>query len=150
VSKIDIIIDILTPCLIYSKNSKVIDTEYSIIREDDLSKVLKKYGWKFNWRKEFENNKHIYKLVLKGDNQIQGLISIVRKEDTVGVNLIESAPHNFGHNGQYKGVGGHLFAIASKLSFDYGYEGYVSFTAKTKLINHYQNTLNAILISTTT
>ena len=46
-------------------------------------------------------------------------------------------------NGKYKGVGAHLFAIACKLSWDVGNEGYVQFTAKTDLIGHYEKMLNA-------
>lgn len=49
-------------------------------------------------------------------------------------------------DGKYKGVGAHLFAIACKHSWDAGNEGYVQFTAKTDLIEHYQKTLNAHLL----
>jgi hypothetical protein len=34
-------------------------------------------------------------------------------------------------------------AYACKISFQRGFEGYVSFTAKTKLIDHYEKTLGA-------
>jgi len=40
-------------------------------------------------------------------------------------------------------VPGNLVAFACKLSFEKGYEGFISFEAKTKLIAHYQRTLNA-------
>lgn len=36
-----------------------------------------------------------------------------------------------------------MFAIACKLSWEAGNEGYVQFTAKSDLVEHYQNTLNA-------
>lgn len=36
-----------------------------------------------------------------------------------------------------------MFAIACKLSWDAGNEGYVQFTAKTDLIEHYKKMLNA-------
>mgnify|MGYP007032365210 CR=1 FL=1 len=49
-------------------------------------------------------------------------------------------------DGKYKGVGAHLFAIACKHSWDAGNEGYVQFTAKADLIEHYQKTLNAHLL----
>lgn len=38
----------------------------------------------------------------------------------------------------YEGVMGNLVAYACKLSLPRGYNGFVSFTAKTKLIEHYQ------------
>jgi hypothetical protein len=40
-------------------------------------------------------------------------------------------------------VPGNLVAFACKLSFQRGGEGYVSFVAKTKLINHYIESLGA-------
>ena len=63
------------------------------------------------------------------------------------MNLLESAPHNFGNKKIYEGVAGNLVACACKLSFGYGYSGYVAFEPKTKLIEHYKKSLNAKLIS---
>ena len=59
------------------------------------------------------------------------------------MDIVEAAPFNVGHAGRYKGVGAHLFAIACKLSWDVGNEGYVQFTAKTDLVEHYRETLAA-------
>ncbi len=44
------------------------------------------------------------------------------------------------------GVAGNLVAFACKLSFESGFDGYVAFTAKTELIEHYKQTLTAELI----
>jgi len=60
------------------------------------------------------------------------------------MHLIESAPFNFGSNKMYFGVSGNLVAFACKQSFLRGAEGYVSFYSKTKLIDHYEETLGAI------
>jgi len=49
------------------------------------------------------------------------------------MDLLESAPFNLGRNKLYEGVAGNLVAFV----------GYVSFKAKTKLIAHYEKTLNA-------
>jgi hypothetical protein len=43
----------------------------------------------------------------------------------------------------YEGVPGNLVAFACKISFQRGNQGFVSFHAKTKLIDHYCNTLGA-------
>lgn len=59
------------------------------------------------------------------------------------MNLLENAPFNIGKNKLYEGVAGNLVAYACKLSFQYGFEGFVSFTAKTKLIDHYEKLLGA-------
>ena len=57
--------------------------------------------------------------------------------------LIESNKFNRGAKKVYFGVPGSLVAFACKLSFDKGYGGYVSFESKTRLIEHYQETLGA-------
>ena len=59
------------------------------------------------------------------------------------MHLIESAPFNLGMNKLYVGIPGNLVAFACRISFHRGFEGYVSFTAKTILIEHYQKTLGA-------
>ena len=58
--------------------------------------------------------------------------------------LVETAPHNYGSNKVYEGVLGNLVAFACKLSFQHGTDGYVSFRAKTILIDHYVKKLGAI------
>lgn len=60
--------------------------------------------------------------------------------------MIESAPHNFGQNKRFAGIPGNLVAFCCKMSFELGLEGYVAFTAKTELINHYTQTLGAELL----
>jgi hypothetical protein len=63
------------------------------------------------------------------------------------MNLLENAPFNLGRNKLYEGVAGNLVAFVCKISFQKGFDGYVSFTAKTRLIEHYQKTLHAIPFS---
>ena len=67
----------------------------------------------------------------------------IRDQYFTHVDIVEAAPFNIGHDGVFKGVGGHLFAIACKLSWDAGNEGFVQFTAKTNLVEHYRQTLGA-------
>ena len=74
---------------------------------------------------------------------IQGLLSITIESDHIFMNLLESAPFNIGKNKLYEGVSGNLVAYACKVSFQKGYDGFVAFTAKTNLIEHYEKTLGA-------
>jgi hypothetical protein len=60
------------------------------------------------------------------------------------LHLVENAPFNFGKNKLYEGVAGNLFAFTCKQSWDKGYQGFVSFTSKTRLIAHYESTLGAV------
>ncbi|WP_218917270.1 hypothetical protein [Niabella ginsenosidivorans] len=74
---------------------------------------------------------------------IQGVLSIRKETDHLFMNLLENAPFNIGKNKLYEGVAGNLVAYACKLSFQFGFDGFVAFTAKTKLINHYETSLGA-------
>jgi len=70
-------------------------------------------------------------------------VSIEIKVDHVYMHLIESAGFNSGKNKMYLGVPGNLVAFACKIAFEKGFEGNIAFTAKTKLIEHYEKTLGA-------
>ena len=121
-------------------------TEVLPITTKDLKSISKTNGWKFNWSDEFKSpDRTVYKLVIRdNENIVQGLISLTPTEDNVFMHLIESAPFNFGKHKLYNGVPGNLVAFACRQSFLRGTEGYVSFRAKTKLIKHYEETLNAV------
>jgi len=77
---------------------------------------------------------------------IQGLISLQDKGDHVFMHIIESNTFNRGMKKLYIGVPGNLVAFACKLSFDKGYEGFISFESKTKLMQHYHETLGAYIL----
>lgn len=59
------------------------------------------------------------------------------------MNLLQNAPFNLGKAKLYEGVAGNLVAYACKISFQKGFDGYVVFTAKSKLIKHYEDSLGA-------
>lgn len=147
--EINIIIDSLTNCLICSETGEEFDTEFHEISVDSkYASELQKNGWKFDWSVPAKEGYSIYALYLKGDKVVQGLIALkhIVKEYYTFVDLLESAPYNIGQKGKYKGVGAHLFAIACKLSWNVGNEGYVQFIAKTNLIEHYAKSVGAKLI----
>lgn len=59
------------------------------------------------------------------------------------MHLIESAPFNKGKTKVYVGVPGNLVAFACKLSFQRGHEGNIAFLSKSKLVQHYTESLGA-------
>ena len=120
-------------------------SEYFI---SELRFRIKKKDWLFDWSSEAKiKDKTVYKLVIVNNpGIIQGLISLQDRGDHIFMHLIESNKFNRGARKIYLGVPGNLVAFACKLSFDKGYEGYVSFESKTKLINHYSQTLGAELL----
>lgn len=121
-------------------------TEILPLTPRDLKTITKKNGWLFNWADEYNApDRTVYKLVIVNNvNIIQGLVSLSPAQDNVFMNLIESAPFNIGKNKMYEGVPGNLVAFACRQSFLRGTEGYVSFRSKTKLIDHYVETLGAV------
>lgn len=139
-------IDKFTPCLENAKTGEILLTSYSRISKDEL-KQLK--NWKFNWLDSNLNDTEIYKLTLKNENEIQGLIALTKfeRDRAIYVNIVEAAPHNLGVNKQYNGVGGHLYAIAVQKSIESGYGGFVFMDAKnSELAEHYEKTLGAVLL----
>ena len=120
-------------------------TDIAVLTKADLKHITKKNGWEFSWNQEFKRpDRDIYKLtIVNNPTIIQGLVSLTEKQDHVYLHLIESAPFNKGKDKMYAGVPGNLVAFACKLSFHRGFDGFVSFLAKSKLIGHYQQTLQA-------
>ncbi len=141
--KIDLFIDKLTPCLVEVATGKVLQTTFSLASDDDLAGLGGK-GWLFDWTDEELAYCNIYKLQLKDDDTIQGLVAAEMARGAVYLRLAESAPHNQPQNKQYEGVGGHLFAITMRLSLAVGFGGYIYFDAKNpKLVEHYSDMLGA-------
>jgi hypothetical protein len=142
---IDIEIDKLTNSIENAISGDSFPTEIHRIESTDFKNITKTKGWLFNWREESKfNDREVYKLTILGNaNVIQGLVCISDYKDHIYLHLIENAPFNMGKHKLYKGVAGNLFAFACKYSWDKGYEGFVSFTAKTRLIEHYEKSLGA-------
>jgi hypothetical protein len=111
----------------------------------DFKNTIDKNGWFFNWQNEYKlTDRQVFKLtILNNPEIIQGLLSISDYNDHYYLHLIESSPFNLGKKKLYEGVPGNLFAFTCKTSWEKGYQGFVSFTSKTKLINHYESTLGA-------
>lgn len=139
-----VLIDKITNSIEHVKSGKAFETDILPLTSDEVKTVLKKNGWQFNWKSEFkEPNHQLFKLIIKGDSTIHGLLSIEIMEGYLEMHLIENAPHNFGSKRKYLGVAGNLVAFACKMSFDLGIGGFVAFTAKTQLVDHYITTLGA-------
>jgi hypothetical protein len=141
----DFVIDRLTNSILNTISGDSFPTEISILTKNDLSNITKRKGWNFNWKSEFKNEiTEQYKLtIVNNPSIIQGLLSITIEQDHVFMDLLESAPFNIGLNKLYEGVAGNLVAYACKVSFQKGFDGFIAFTAKTQLIEHYETTLGA-------
>jgi hypothetical protein len=144
--QLDFEIDKLTNSIENAISGEVFDT--SVIQISD-PKLIKKIEWIFNWRVEIKDkNKAVYGLTtISNPDIIQGIISTTDKGDHIFMDLIESAKFNKGKKKLYKGVAGNLVAFVCKTAFEKGYDGVVSFIAKTQLIDHYTLTLGAKIFS---
>lgn len=150
---IDIIVDKLTNCLEVRKTGRLAKTYHKKRRKkftDEEIRRMHALGWRknFNWKSIQEQGYEIFELHTKHDDVIQGYIALKHEKNQhyTFVSLVESAPWNIGTEGEYIGVGGHLFAIACKESWDNGNAGYVVFESKTDLVRHYISSLNAQVI----
>ena len=139
--EVDILIDELTDCLVERNTGEQVKTEYRLRSTSITPKEYK--GWKFDWSKTEKNGYNIYELFLADNDTVQGRVSLRIDGGVADVDIVETAPHNYGHTGKYQGVGGHLFAIACQVSVEAGCDGFVAFTAKSDLIVYYQKVLNA-------
>lgn len=140
-------IDKLTDCIEEIATGLKKDTLLEEISKKDIKGILKKTGWIFNWRIEYNRSESkTFKLIIKGDSVIQGLVCLEIKQGYIEMHLLESAPHNWGQNKKHAGVAGNLVAFVCKMSFDLGFEGHIAFTAKTRLVKHYMDTLGAEII----
>jgi hypothetical protein len=141
---LDFVIDKLTNSIGNTSTGEVFDTVVVQMTLKDLKRIPKS-DWQFDWAKELKDKtKEVYKLTtVNNPTIIQGLLSLEDKQDHIFMHLLESSKFNKGKNKIYLGVPGNLVAFACKISVDKGYQGFLAFDAKTALIKHYQETLNA-------
>lgn len=138
-------IDKLTNSIVNTISGDSFPTDVHPITKADLKNATKRNGWLFNWTREFKlTDRQVFKLTIRNNPDIiQGLLSISDYGDHYYLHLVESAPFNLGRSKLYEGVPGNLFAFTCKTSWDKGYQGFISFTSKTKLVTHYEKTLGA-------
>lgn len=142
-------IDELVPCLKEVETGDIYETEViRLKRKSVLSKFNSKTGWHVNWSK-FEPHVEIYALVLKGTFDIQGLIALENNHGDGAIHIkwaCTSPANNVWEYGKqrFKGVGGHLFAIAGKKSLDAGFDGIVYAEAMDEdLLTYYKKEFKA-------
>ena len=84
------------------------------------------------------------------EEQIQGIIKLEEENELYYIlKNIEVAPWNYGSRGKYKNISEILMSFACLKSFELNkgnYKGFLVFTSKGNLIEHYQTKYNAELI----
>lgn len=89
-------IDLLTDCLIRTKDNKIVKTE---IKEINVKKYNFK-DWEFDWEIESKKGNKILGLFAENDERLQGVVSYRenRNKNLLEISLVESAPFNNSHN----------------------------------------------------
>lgn len=152
IGSVDIEIDEIVPCLKDTETGEIVDTAVIKIESHSyLKNFQKNNGWHIDWDK-CPDDIEIYALIIKGTNEIQGLVGI--RNDTIMraayIYWACAAPHNNKYDTgvkKYAGVGGHLFAIAVDKSNKWGYEGDVyGFASSVEILDHYCDVFGAIYV----
>lgn len=143
--QVDVLIDKMTDCLVDRETGAIVETYF--IKADECVAKKKYMGWKFDWSKTQKEGYAVYELYTEKEDMVEGRISLKIDGGVADVDIVEVAPHNFGHDGKYEGVGAHLFAIACQVSVESGCDGFVAFTAKSNLVEYYKKALNAKIVT---
>lgn len=131
---------------------KILDTKRKKSVVARISKISKKElpqtKWKFDWKSLHTRKSKVFKLTY--ENEIQGLLKMTKvDEGYYEMPNLELSPENYGAKGKFKNIAGCLIAYACLLTFELNngnYKGYLAFTSKGKLINHYEKHYYAELV----
>lgn len=103
-------------------------------------RLITKKRYAFDWK--LEKTKSVYKLRIKGQTDILGLISLdfFPKEERIEIRLLAVSKENEGKGKAIDRIAGNLIAYAAKLAIQaYGANAAISLVPKTKLTQHYMN-----------
>jgi len=128
--------------IIERNTGRIYESEITIFNKKDFGALNK---WKksvFEWKILLNQEGEIYKLTIKSKKELLGLLRLANRSDHIEILALESSPETR-YGGKYRGVGSNLIAYAIKRSFELGYEGAISFIAKSNLIKFYEEKLGA-------
>jgi hypothetical protein len=106
-------------------------------------KSLSKSRYHFNWKEE--KTEEVYKLVMEGQKDILGLVSIERitSEWRVHIRLLAVSKENLGNGKVFNNIAGNLIAHVSRIAVaEFGELACVSLRPKSSIAQHYINKYN--------
>lgn len=101
-------------------------------------KMLSKARYFFDWKTE--KSREVYKLVMKGQNDILGLVSLERipSEWRIHLRLLTVSKENQGTKKIYDRIAGNLIAHAAKIAVaEFGTLACISMRPKSSIAQHY-------------
>jgi len=125
--------------LIETKTGNKIEGEIEKISDRELKKFKKHKNFSFDW--SVESNNQVFKIILKEKEEVLGIVSVIdiSEELRLHINLIEASKEYRGKNKPIQNIVGCMIAYVCQMSFIKGYEGFVSLTPKTRLVNYYRD-----------
>ncbi len=129
--------------LLHFRSGETYPVSFLALQPYDIEDQMQDWNDSFDWTVYFgHRGVEVYKMVIRGNDVIQGVIALERKEDHVWVHLIESLPDE---RKEFDLIGEHLLAIACKRSMELGLDGVVAFQSKTRsrLMMYYINDVGA-------
>lgn len=111
---------------------------------------LKEERYFFNWK--VERNHEVYKLCIKGNNDILGVISFekIPAEWRIHIRLLTVSIENKGKSKVYERIAGCLIAFVAKTAvLDYGEMACISLRPKSQIAQHYINKYKMIITGMT-
>lgn len=123
--------------ILENSSGELIPVEIVPINSDDYKSITKERYF-FNWKTEKEFD--VYKLIIKGGNDIVGLVSfeIIPAEWRIHIRLLTVSVENKGANKKYDRIAGNLIAYVSKIAVkEFAELACVSLVPKTSIAKHY-------------
>ncbi|HHS95202.1 MAG TPA: hypothetical protein ENJ45_01325 [Phaeodactylibacter sp.] len=123
--------------LVDTKTGEKLKARIEKLTKSEVKRLKGNKKFTFDWSLEIESE--VYKINLLEEDEILGLVSILDypEEFRLHINLIESSKAYRGKRKSLDNIPGCLIAFVCQLSFERGYEGFVSLVPKTELIKYY-------------
>jgi len=123
------------------KTDRLIKVFIQKIESSSIKNYTSQFG--FDWHKLSKRpNSRTYGLKHKEElNEILGLLHLTTYKNMLIMNLVEVSKKNIGKRKQYDYIAGCLIAFACQESFaiESSYKGFLTFNAKSELIDLYKN-----------
>ncbi len=118
---------------------KGIEAVVSVVTKKDFSAIKRSKQFSFDWNEL--NDKTIYKLTKKNDDEMLGLMCLTdigEGWNAIKIELLEVGKANVGKDKKVDKIAGCLIAYACRESVKAGHEGWVFLIPKTELERHYR------------
>jgi hypothetical protein len=125
----------LKEAIIFNPTCKKHNAIATIATLKEIRQNKEQFG--FNFEKNYKENT-VYKITKENDDVIQAFVSVqpitnVLKCSNMETNKINKSPLSI-----HGGIGKSIIALCCKISFDMGFDGYITFEAKTNLFDYYK------------